>query len=302
MSIYLEVCKSIKTRSTWYRNIQFLGSGGNSVTYLVFSTSGATKGNLYALKIFKRIYSPERIESFFDEIKFLEECNHPAIMRIFDSGIYTNNQGVDYPFVVAEYLPNTLFEVIRRNAVSIPEKISYALQLLSALKYLEELDEPVVHRDIKPQNIFIKGRSCVLGDFGLMKKLDRNTEQDREIFRESIGPGMPYYYRTPNLIAYVRNESELSVKSDIFQLGLVLAELFTGRNPAIKPNDNLDPFEMEPLKSVPGGLGPPIGNVLAQMLNLNWNDINDIDFIMDNWQGLFESAVKRAHRLNGKIF
>jgi len=47
----------------------------------------------------------------------------------------------------------------------------------------------VVHRDIKPHNIFVKGASAVLGDFGLMKLLDGNAEADREIFEESVGQG-----------------------------------------------------------------------------------------------------------------
>jgi serine/threonine protein kinase len=81
------------------------------------------------------------------------------------------------------------------------KKLSYVLQLLSALNYLAALTPQVVHRDIKPQNIFVKGGSAVLGDFGLMKLLDGNAEADREIFKESVGPGMPFYYRTPPMIS-----------------------------------------------------------------------------------------------------
>jgi serine/threonine-protein kinase len=112
--------------------------------------------------------------------------------------------------------------------------------LLSALRYLASSRPPVVHRDVKPQNIFIKGRSCVLGDFGLMKVLNGSEEMDREVFRESTGPGMPYYYRTPDLIAYAKGEANITPKSDVFQLGLVAAELFTGWNPANKSENILD--------------------------------------------------------------
>ena len=59
----------------------------------------------------------------------------------------------------------------------------------------------------------------MLGDFGLMKLLDDTNVEDREIFKESIGPGMPFYYRTPDLVAYAKNEAQLTVKSDVFQLG-----------------------------------------------------------------------------------
>ena len=55
-------------------------------------------------------------------------------MRVFDTGIYQDK----YPFVVAEYLPDTLGSVIARGTTSITPKIAYTLQLLSALDYLAE--------------------------------------------------------------------------------------------------------------------------------------------------------------------
>src|SRR2546423_2970438 len=92
----------------WYRNIQWLGEGGNAQTFLVVATSGQAQGVPFALKIFKNLAKPERRGSFLDEVKFLRECSHPSIMRVFDDGVF-----YDQPFVVAEYLPNTLQQVIR---------------------------------------------------------------------------------------------------------------------------------------------------------------------------------------------
>jgi serine/threonine protein kinase len=227
----LEVGQGVKSeRGIWYKNIQSLGIGGNAITFLVQCTSGMCKGILFALKVFRVISREERKHKFLAERDFLEEsCSHPAIMRVFDTGVFVNEDG-EFPFVVTEYLPFTLADKMRSRSATTVEKVSYTLQLLSALVYLDSLPVPVVHRDIKPKNIFLKGQSCVLGDFGLMKFIDKNDEVDREIFKESVGPGMPYYYRTPDLIAYARYESSISTKSDVFQLGLVVAELFTGRN------------------------------------------------------------------------
>ena len=86
-----------------YRVIQRLGAGGNAVAYLVVATSGTAKGVPFALKVFHRLSKPERRDAFLQEIKFLETCN-TSIMRVYDSGIYQDQ----YPFVVAEYLPDTL--------------------------------------------------------------------------------------------------------------------------------------------------------------------------------------------------
>ncbi len=224
--LYLEPEKSIQSvTGHWYQIIQLLGAGGNAVTYLVVSTSDAYRGIPFALKIFRRLSKPERRNSFLQEVEFLREQNHPAIMRIFDEGNFRYAAGGiknEYPFVVAEYLPNTLHQVMRSGSTSLAERVSFSVQLLSALTFLQHAEHPVVHRDIKPQNIFVKGKSCVLGDFGLMKILDKTIADDQLTFKESIGPGMPFYYRTPDLVAYAKDGTPLTTKTDVFQLGLVL--------------------------------------------------------------------------------
>ena len=104
-SIYFDIGQGIRSQSDeWYKNVQHLGTGGNAVTQLVLCTSGANKGVLFALKVFRRLSASERRERFLGEVQFLRDCSHPSVMRVFDSGLFTNING-DYPFVVAEYLP-----------------------------------------------------------------------------------------------------------------------------------------------------------------------------------------------------
>src|SRR3990172_4415005 len=154
-SFVLDVGQSVQSAtSVWYRNLQVLGTGGNAITFLAVATSGENRGVPFAIKVFRKLSKPERRHKFLEEMKFLEECNHPSIMRVFDTGVFRQR----HPFFVAEYLPNTLYKVIRVGEASTVVKISYALQLLSALVYLEQRDPPVVHRDIKPRNIFVKGQ------------------------------------------------------------------------------------------------------------------------------------------------
>ncbi len=231
-----------------YRVIQRLGAGGNADAYLVVATSGSAKGVPFALKVFRRLAKAERRASFLDEIRFLENCEHPSVMRVFDRGIYNES----YPFVVAEYLPETLGSVIAYAKKPITHKIAYTLQLLSALDYLANLSPAVVHRDIKPENTFLKGHSCVLGDFGLMKRMLSPEEPDRVVLKESVGPGMPRHYRTPDLVTYYKREGPITPKSDVFQLGLVVAELFTGKNPLLPHEDFADPVKLNRLGEIQG--------------------------------------------------
>lgn len=304
--IRLSVWQSIRSdNNNWYRNLQVLGVGGNATTFLVFASSGIRRGGLFALKIFRKLSKQKRRERFLEEIDFLYKCDHPAIMRVYDRGVFERKIGavtMRYPFVVAEYLPQNLLEVIRADSASILHKISYIMQLLSALRYLEEQDPPVVHRDIKPQNIFVKGKTCILGDFGLMKKLDEDDDEiDKEVFKESVGPGMPHYYRTPDLVAYARNESPLTTSSDVFQLGLVAAHLFTGWNPCKASDDPLADVELQDLRNIPGGLGSQIQKLIQSMLEQSPGNRDIPRNLLEKWQRVFEKAVDKAHELEGRV-
>ena len=295
----LSIGQSIQASSgVWYRNIQWLGEGGNAQTFLVVATSGQTKGVPFALKIFRNLAKPERRGSFLDEVEFLRKCSHPSIMRVFDDGLFYDQ----YPFVVAEYLPHTLQQLLRSERTPTAVKVSYTLQLLSALDYLASLPKPVIHRDIKPQNIFIKGHSCVLGDFGLMKFADAEDKEDRQVLKESLGAGMPARYRTPDLVDYLNGKARPTTKSDVFQLGLVIAELFTGRNPQRPFKLFTDQVELDALGIVPGAMSAGIANLIKKMLIMDPGARDAATRFIDPWQGVFLSAIERAHALEGRVF
>jgi serine/threonine protein kinase len=290
--------KSIQAESgAWYRAVELLGVGGNAATFLAYCTTRPRKGLLFAIKVFRKLSKPERRQSFLEEARYLRTCDHPSVMRVFDEGTYYD----DNPFVVVEYLPRTLADVMRGH-VGILEKVAYAIQLLSAIDYLSSQSPAVLHRDIKPQNIFIKGGSCVLGDFGLMKRLDGKDGDDREIVKESIGPGMPYYYRTPDLVKYLRGEALLSVNSDVFQLGLVLTHLFTGWNPAKPSKDFSADVELEPVGHVPSQFGARLAGLLRLMLEPDPASRRSAGELIDAWEAVFRDITDASHHLEERAF
>ena len=286
------------TSTTSYVVLQKLGSGKNAVVDLVLATSGMHSGLLFAVKVFEgRTESPESRSRFLEERQFLESVNHPAIMRQFDRGRMGDEQ-LGKPFVVVEYLPTTLRTAMNRG-LPLAEKVCFVLQLLSALQFLESQTPKRVHCDIKPENIFIKGRSCVLGDFGLMRAEEPNPTGVR------TEPPMPRNYRTPDLVSFGLGESGLSTKSDLFQLGLVVAELFSGRNPLRPIHDGeskLVDLELDELGSILGGQGSTIRNSIRGMLESNPDRRTSLDDLFFQWRGILASVVDYSRTLDGELF
>lgn len=291
----------LKTELSTYQVLQFLGSGGSSETYLVVTTEGFHAGTPYAARLFYCLDRDERRITFLQETEFLKTTNHPGILRIIDSEIYMNK----YPFMIAEYWGKTLRDVIKSADVNITIKLFYAVQIISALVFLSQQVPPVVHRDIKPENIFIKELSCVLGDFGLAKKLTTDMhEDDRSLpLKLSAGPGMPIKYRTPDLVDYANNIHPLTIATDVFQAGLVLAELFTGRNPEKRVSRNriLSPVELNNIDPIAGDFGAPITNLLEGMLKIDPAERQSADSLLPAWLSLLIEAAKRKVRLDGWV-
>lgn len=285
-----------------YRVVHTLGSGGNAVTVLVVGESGPSTGLPFAAKIFRRLSQGDRAKRFSNEISLLEILQHPAIMRTYDSGIYAKagkDDWIAYPFLVAEYLPQTLTAVMGPRS-RIMRKVFYAMQLLSGLNYLA--DEQIVHRDIKPANIFLKGESAVLGDLGLHKSLRTNAPDVAEPLLLSGRHAMAANYRTPDLVAYSRKEADLSPKSDVFQLGLVLTEMFTALNPCKRTSDILAPVELWPIGRIAGLYAGRIRLLLSAMLELEQTNRPSAGEALAGWRDLFFELVEPASRLDGTAF
>lgn len=334
----LEPRTRIRTDQATYRVIEKLGRGGNSIVYLVVQIDGDFPGLLFAMKIFVRIDRPERRARFEVEIEFLRRADHPAILRIHDTGYFTDpggSQAVQYPYVMAEYLPKTL-RAEMQGRMSMADKLSCALQLLSALIYLERRTPAITHRDIKPENIFVSGRSCILGDFGLLKELSGGVAEvpvagggvstasgedgdhsdagevavalgPRFAIEDSSGVRFPFLYPTPDLLEYCRRPAGdylLTTKSDVFQLGLVFAELFTGVLPLGSRERPYDPVQLLPLAEIncSRSRGTAVAGLIRNMLALNPEDRPNASDLFDSWEGLFSEAAADSLNLDGVVF
>lgn len=289
--LYIKPFTGIQSSSgAWYQTIKFLGKGGNGISYLVLCTGGKYLGCIFTLKILYRISKPERVTKFLHEVAFVKECSFPTILKQYDDGEWYN-----HPFVIMDYMSTTLEIVIKKGELATGDKILFSLQLLSAVKYLQ--DKNVVHRDIKPSNIFIKDNTAILGDFGLIKDLTDTTTDDTEEIKGYFA--MPKAYRTPELVAYARSESPICKDSDVFQLGLVLCELFTGKNPLRPTDDSLSDITLLP---IPFGENKYLNKciwIIQRMLKKDKTERMTVDKAMERFNMLFEEYARAREELEG---
>jgi serine/threonine protein kinase len=191
---------------------------------------------------------------------------------------------------------------MRERSANASEKAAYIMQVLSALAYLSEIPGQAIHRDVKPHNVFIAGKRCLLGDFGLMTLRDRALQYDRGMMSDSRNPQLPHFYRTPDLVRFERAGTPLTAASDVFQLGLVAAYLFTGKNPAIPSQDPLANVELEPLGYIPGIQGKGISMLIRRMLEFDPQKRPSAQALIDPWREVFWESAKLSIDVNGKAF
>ena len=200
-----------------YKILGTVGHGGMSDVYqakdLIFKREVAIKVIKYEF-----INNIENLIRFQNEARISACLNHPNIIKIFDYGEIDN-----LPFIVNEFVKDqTLRDVLDfKRALSSKEACSIMLQILDAIIYIHSKN--IIHRDIKPQNIFygVDG-SVKLSDFGIsvIKGSLMNVNENNKV----VGTAQ---YLAPEIF----RGGKPSFQSDIFSLGILFFEIVTGRVP-----------------------------------------------------------------------
>lgn len=151
-------------------------------------------------------------ERFFGEVRTARQVSHPNVCRVFDIGEVEGSHFLSMEFIDGDDLSSLLRRIGR---LPHDKAVEIARQLCAGLHAVHQAD--VLHRDFKPANVMIDGRGKArITDFGIA-----GLESE---LKDSAVAGTPAYM-SPEQI----RGKELTTKSDIYSLGLVLYEIFTGK-------------------------------------------------------------------------
>ena len=201
-----------------YKILKKIGEGSFGVVYLVQYIK------TLSLCVMKKIdfngLSKEEIKESYNEVNLLKKLDHPNIIKFIEV-----KPSKKYIEIITEYadkgdLYNQLC-IQKEKKVHFPEKIiiDWLVQICQALRYIHS--KHIIHRDIKPQNIFLTQKGSIkLGDFGVSKTLNNTLEKAKTF----VGTA---YYIPPEVI----DGKKYSYMADIWSLGITFYQLMTFKMP-----------------------------------------------------------------------
>ena len=247
-----------------YRIDKQIGQGGMGAVYIA---TDERFGSTVAIK--ETLFMDDNYRKAIDrEARLLNSLKHAALPRVSDHFLEENVQ-----FLVMEYIPGEDLSHMLESGTSfeLDRVLKWADQLLDALDFLHNQSTPVIHRDIKPQNLKLTSRDqIILLDFGLAK--GNPTDAGHQTAAKSI-------------FGYSRNYASLEQiqgtgtdpRSDLYSLAATLYHLLTG----VPPEDALTramavlsgrPDPLQPVSAVRAEIPRGVAGVLTKALALSADD------------------------------
>lgn len=162
------------------------------------------------------------VERFQREIALMAKLVHPGIVALFDSGEVNGRLYYVMPFVAGE---NLRARLNRERRMTVEDATRFGADVADALAYAHGAG--IVHRDVKPENIFTVGGRAVLADFGIAHIAGQQSKGGGHLTSAGMVLGTVAYMSPEQ----ANGDSQLDGRSDLYSLGCVLYELLTGAPP-----------------------------------------------------------------------
>ena len=243
-----------------YRLLRRLGVGGMGEVFLAWDP------RLERQVAIKRIRAgtgddPDRQERFRREARVTAGLNHPAVVQVFD--VITEG---DADHLVMEYVPGeSLRQILEKGPLPLSRALSIAAEIAEGLAYAHR--RGVLHRDLKTENVLVTPEGqAKIADFGVALRFAAGG--DSRLTREGLVVGT-YRVMSPEQAC----GDEVEAGSDLFSLGVLLYELFTGSSPFLAPTgretlrrilDHWPPSPLELSPDLPPGLSELIDELLEK--------------------------------------
>src|SRR5262245_52281632 len=279
-----------------YEILDILGSGGMGDVYRAWD---ARLERHVAIKVLPELFAsdPDRLARFEREAKSVAQLSHPNIRGVFDVG----SVGTTH-YVVLELLDGeTLRERLGRGPLSSRKTLEYGAQVAWGIAAAHA--KGIVHRDVKPENLFITADDRVkILDFGLAKPVDFGPA---EATNTSLGTVAGMVMGTVGYMApeQVRGQT-LDRRADIFAFGAVLLEMLTGRGAFARetPADtmsailNSDPPDLDTVSGDMSPLARIVRRCLEKKPELRFQSADDLAFALETSSERSSGAAPSVNR------
>ncbi|KDP23631.1 hypothetical protein JCGZ_23464 [Jatropha curcas] len=197
---------------------EILGKGASKTVYRAFDEYEGIEVAWNQVKLYDFLQSPEDLERLYCEIHLLKTLKHKNIMKFYTSWVDTANRNIN--FVTEMFTSGTLRQYrLKHKRVNIRAVKHWCRQILKGLLYLHSHDPPVIHRDLKCDNIFVNGNQgeVKIGDLGLAAILRKSHAA------HCVG--------TPEFMAPEVYEEAYNELVDIYAFGMCILEMVTFEYP-----------------------------------------------------------------------